>query len=184
MSNSKQNGLLGGLMGGGKTEKKEPYYGKFLLTPFCITFDGISILTSNVSKFEKYGIKRDSKITIVHWFILAFLAFAAFSVKHMIGNIAGVFCILAIVYGIWERYFKPKQHGLTIELNSGTRHYFINTDVNGINALFDLITKAIEMEGPKQILAKFEMGKVTIVNVGNNDGTVNIGDDYSTNTFK
>lgn len=180
MSTENKNGILG--LFSQNEEKTTPYKGEFRFTPFAITFRGTSILSKNVSQFEKYGLKRIYKLTIAHLVLLGAAGIGCLFSGMTYLFIPGLAFLAIVAYCIWLR-FQPKDYGLTIELNSGSRHYFISKDEKGIDQLFELITTAIEMDRPQEITATFSDNRVTI-NIEENNGKVYAGDDYSrTETF-
>lgn len=155
-----------------KEDDKEPFKGVVTFTDRTISFNGTTILSKNVAKYEQYGVKRVNKISIKQMIVFSFVAIASYFLETY-GKVFSVVLLGVVAYGIYERVRKL-EYGLTIELNSGTRHYFIHKDRAGIESLFKLITEAIESETPLRLNAKFENSKVII---GNTSGPIHMGSD-------
>jgi hypothetical protein len=152
-----------------QNEKDKPFMGAITFTDKTISWVDTTILLGNVSQFKKYGVTRIYRITTIQLIIAGVAALASFAFMPY-GLILLVPAAFVLYVGIKER-LRSKLYGLTIELNSGSEHYFLNTDLKSINNLFEFITEVIKQGQP--FSATF-----TFVNNGI------IGDGATGNTFK
>jgi len=123
-------------------DRKSPYVGSLSFTSRTISFLGHILLLTNVSKFEKYGMKYIPRITIFHMVISAIIFLVSLKVPMPYGLILMVVFGGIILLGIKER-LRPKLYGLTIELNSGTRHTIYSRDHEGIDKVFKTLLEAV-----------------------------------------
>jgi hypothetical protein len=156
-------------------QKQKPYQGTITFTDKIINYDDNTLLIGNVSQFSKYGFKKKYMAAIV---LLTIGTLALIAAINNASFLIALPALLLIALGIWD-IKKPKLYGLTIELNSGSRHYFFSKDLKGIERLFLDITEAIYRHSPFMMVTKFEDNRITITdsNIGN------IGDKSSGNTF-
>lgn len=152
-----------------QNEKDKPFMGDITFTEKTISWADTTILLSNVSQFKKYGVTRIYRINTIQLIVAAVAALASFFFLPY-GLILLLPAAVILYIGIKER-LRPKLYGLTIELNSGSEHYFLNTDLQSINDLFAFITEVIKKGIP--FSATF-----TFINNGI------IGDGATGNTFK
>ena len=148
----------------------KPFKGTIQFNERMISYEGNTLLISNVSQFQKYGYKKNyaKPVTVILIGAIAFLV----AMNADLG-VLGTLASLAIVgYGVYL-LMKPKLFGLTIELNSGSCHYFLSADVNGIQKLFSDITKCIKDSKHFYGEAVFQDNRVTNV--------VTFGDDARDN---
>ena len=156
------------------SDKGETYKGSIEFKQRTISFTGTTLLLSNISKFEQYGLKYAYQIT---GFLLAFsiiMAIVGLALMPYGLILTVIFGFIAFL-GFRERS-RPKLYGLTIQLNSGTEHTFLSKDQGGISRLFTLISNAVETNSPMNFNVSFQDKRVI---VQNSPGTV-VGDN---NTF-
>lgn len=138
-----ENGILNFLSGKLEDEEKK-YKGSIVFNKKTIVFSGTAIQLKNVSKFEKYGIRYTNKVSTILLIVSIILALVGLYLAPY-GLILTLIFGITIYIGIKER-LKPKIYGLTIQLNSGINHNFLSKDKNGINNLFDILTRSLENE--------------------------------------
>jgi hypothetical protein len=148
----------------------KPFKGTIRFNDRMISYEGNTLLTSNVSQFQKYGYKKNYAKPAIVMFIGA-IAFV-FAMNANLGVLGTLASLVIIGYGVYL-LMKPKLFGLTIELNSGSCHYFLSADVNGIHKLFADITKCIKESKHFYGEAVFQDNRVTNV--------VTFGDDAKDN---
>ena len=125
-----------------------------------------------------YNFKQHNSIS-TFWYLLSIIASIASLIALFSGVVEALIGLilfgLIVYYGYKERN-RPKIHGLTIELNSGTTHDFLSKDKNGVDELFEAISEAVEsnkpllqtfnFEGDRIIGDKYEINHSEIGNVG------------------
>lgn len=87
--------------------------------------------------------------------------------------IASIVCLIPFPFGLigtlifgyiayrgYKERRRPHLHGLTIELTSGSRHYFLSKDKNGVTKLLETITDAVESDVPINHTFIFEGDKI------------------------
>ncbi|MGN6435947.1 MAG: hypothetical protein ACTHMM_05410 [Agriterribacter sp.] len=160
MINALKKGGTFGKLSDSPTEGNTAYKGDIYFKERTVVFSGTTILLKNVAKFELYGYKRTNKISGIA-LILSIVVAVTGLIYAPYGLIfTAVFGLISFV-GIKER-LRPRLYGLTIELNSGTRHLFLNEDLNGVKALFEKLSYRIEKEEP--LAVSFADKSVTIMN--------------------
>jgi hypothetical protein len=155
---------------------KKPFEGLITFTDKMINYEDSTLLITNVSQFKKYGFKKNMSFPI---FILVIGIIALYISIKGLENMVAILVSLGIIAYAIRLLLKPKLFGLTIELNSGSCHYFLSKDVQGIHSLFEQITAAIKNSKPFYSVYKFENNHVTNISQSN-IGIV--GDNASGNT--
>lgn len=175
MTSTKNKNILTTLSGSeSSTNEESEYVGNVFFNKRTVVFSGTTVPIKNISKFEQYGLKYIHKITIVHLIVSIILAIGG-AMYAPYGLILTVIFGFVIYLGVKER-MRPKLYGMTIELNSGARHYFLNKDQTGIKALFEKLYRCIENE--ETFAVTFVENKVTITDsnigvIGDNATLVN-----------
>lgn len=139
-------------------DEAEKYVGSLTFRKNTISFDGTTLLLKNVAKFEQYGIKYINSISkglYIFSIIAAFVCLIPFPF-----GLIGTFIFGVIAYKGYKERNRPKLHGLTIELTSGSKHYFLSKDKKGVDNLFSTITSAIESDAPINHTFIFEGDKI------------------------
>jgi hypothetical protein len=157
----------------------QPYKGTLTINRRTISFYGTTVLLNNVAKFEKYGLKHVYVMSIraiVFWCILTLIALSYIN-NWPYGLIGTIICGFMAFRGIQDR-FQKRKYGVTIELNSGTRHHFISTDMQGIDIFFHDISRAIENNEPVSVSYNFNSNEIirNKINIENQEGTMVVGD--------
>ncbi len=127
-------------MGGainGPTSGSEEYTGFLKLDDGIVSFDGYAVQLKNVSYLSNYPVKPFYRIGFREFAVAGLLLLAA-----VFFPLAIVVSLIIIGYGIWERT-KPVKYALSMHLNSGYTHYFIDKDRRYIDKLYDYFVEAI-----------------------------------------
>lgn len=170
---AKSPGILNAFSGS-STEEESEYRGKVFFNKRTVVFSGTTLQLKNIAQFEQYGVKYINKISIPLLILSAILAVGG-AIYAPYGLVLTLVFGFIVYLGVKER-MRPKLYGMTIELNSGTRHYFLNKDKSGIEVLFEKLSVCIEKEEP--FVVSFVDNRVTITNanigvVGDNATTFN-----------
>lgn len=116
----------------------DTYYTSFLkLDKGLVTFEGYAVQLKNISHLSNYPVTPRYNVGVKEMLIAVMSLVAAFFFPPI--------CILGLIiigYAIWERS-KPKRFALTIQMNSGHNHYFVDTNRNFIDKLYRYFVSAI-----------------------------------------
>ena len=176
-----------------KKDETDPYRGAIEFRNHTIVFayGTMTILRHNVTRVEKYGVKRVYKIPMPLLLISGVFAVIALfgASSYPLSLLITILFGAIVVIGIMERR-RPKLSGLTIELNSGYTYSFLNENENAIAQLYTAISDALEQGFT--LKAKFEQNNIVIdklidksinSHIGGNAEHINIhGADSNTTT--
>jgi len=141
--------------------ENKPYQGEIVFHKKTISFRDTVILRQNITKVEKYGVKsvyRISDTMLVFSGIMVLVGFTSIPYTLILSLIFG----FVLFTGIKERN-RPKLSGITIELSSGTQHYFLSADKKGIDNQFNALAEALENGEPFTL--DFSGSTVTMTNI-------------------
>lgn len=141
--------------------ENKPYQGEIVFHKKTISFRDTVILRQNITKVEKYGVKRIYKVSdtlLVFSVIMVLVGFISIPYTLILSFIFG----FVVFTGIKERN-SPKLSGITIELSSGTQHYFLSADKKGIDNQFNTLSEALENGEPFTL--DFSGSTVTMTNI-------------------
>ncbi len=139
-------------------DQLEKFEGSLKFRNNTITYNGTTLLIKHVTKFEEYGVKYVNSIS-TGWYIFSFIAAIVCLIPFPFGLI-GTFIFGLIAYAAYKERRRPKLHGLTIELTSGSRHYFLSKDKKGVLVLLETIAYALENDQPINHTFIFEGDKI------------------------
>lgn len=116
----------------------DTYYTSFLkLDKGLVTFEGYAVQLKNISHLSNYPVTPRYNVGVKEMLLAVMSLVAAFFFPPII-----ILGLLIIGYAIWERS-KPKRFALTIQMNSGHNHYFVDTNRNFIDKLYKYFVSAI-----------------------------------------
>jgi hypothetical protein len=161
------------------TTADQAYGGIFRLEKRILSFSGCAVPLDNITQVSNYPIKPSYQIGLlrfilsiifcVFWFAVT-VALERFpeELQILAGFFSGVSGIIAI-WGLIER-LRPENFGITIELSSGFRHYFIHRSSDFINRTYREFIAAIQEN--RDFQAVFNNANIISVGAGSNVGDI------------
>jgi hypothetical protein len=155
-----------------RTSSTNPYVGIFSFKKGVLTFWGVSIPLQNVTQISNYPVEYQPVFSLVVFILHILLTLTFFPSLFLNSNIplsalpkvAFLFFLALSIFGVWERS-RPLKYGITIELSSGFRHYFIHQDRAFINRTYGEFVTAVQENKDYQVV--FE--NTSIMNIGDNN---------------
>jgi hypothetical protein len=168
----------------------QEYNGSFKLEKGVLIFDGSNIASKNITRVSNYPVRLPNMISIRVIVISIIVLISSVALSQYMGREERGILILPIlisltiiIYGIIERSKNP-QYGITLELASGYKRYFIHKQKEFIDRVYADFSEALKSN--KDYSANFNiMGDyrpVTGTNVLSVDGGSTVGD-IAGNTF-
>ncbi len=154
------------------TTSKDEYRGFFKLEKRILSFLGCSVPLENITQISNYPVKPVSTIPLLMvicsilltifclMFLLTIPSYGSDSIKTAYGLGVLIFGFIS-GYGLWEMS-RPYKFGITVELASGFRHYFIHKDKRFIDDAYNGFVKAIQNNKDFQVIFNNTSSKIII----------------------
>jgi hypothetical protein len=130
-------------LGNGKNITVEQGKRDVLVTKRTVRFGPNVYQTSNIAGFSEGEIEMAG----IPWLLLIILMVVGLIVLAAAGNnnVGQVLIVLSIAGAFWN-FFKPKQYGFLLTINSGDKVLFSSYDKKGVRETVSAISKFIESE--------------------------------------
>jgi hypothetical protein len=135
------------------TTAQNEYYGILQIEKGVLKFTGASVLINSITQISNYPVRPINRISILQMIISAILGLLFLSASGIdtgfgrsgfgFLKVPGLLLLAVPVYGIYERT-RPEKYGITLELSSGFRHYFISKSQAFINSVYEEFVDAVQ----------------------------------------
>jgi hypothetical protein len=161
------------------TTADQAYRGIFKLEKRILSFSGCSVPLDNITQVSNYPVRPVNKISLLVLIFSIFISLASLSAAITAGRYEEslkeislvVFFLFAVIaaIGIGER-LRAYNYGITVELSSGFRHYFIHKSKDFIDQTYRGFIAAIQENRDFQAV----FNNANVISVGNGSVVGNI----------